>query len=215
MCCKLLGAAFLLVFLVMGALVSFPEMFFNAAARMFYANTAQKDADALVILAGWPSSRLPRAVMAIKEGYSYKVIITDTQEKESVYPDIFKTQKRVVQEVLEREKIPARYLQNHNGGVTSTFDEAYDVAAYCKQHRLARIILVTDAFHSGRALYAFQKVFKLTGTDTIVQVLPTRNREQMRDWFKTESGWVTVFMEVLKTLYYRFASTNIGIVKAD
>ena len=40
------------------------------------------------------------------------------------------------------------------GGATSTFDEAHDLLAFCIKEKLKHLILVTDSFHTRRALYA-------------------------------------------------------------
>ncbi len=46
------------------------------------------------------------------------------------------------------------------GGATSTFfEEACDLLQFCGKENLKHLIIVTDSFHTRRALYAFKKVF--------------------------------------------------------
>ena len=55
--------------------------------------------------------------------------------------------------------IPWEVIPNRDGGATSTFDEAVDVLSFAKLRNWKRIIIVTDFFHTRRALHAFGKVF--------------------------------------------------------
>ena len=62
-----------------------------------------------------------------------------------------------------KKNINWKILLASDGGATSTFDEAADALKYAKENDWKRLIIVTDHFHTCRALCAFEKVFKDSG----------------------------------------------------
>ena len=75
---------------------------------------------------------------------------------------------------------------------TSTFDEAEDVLAYGREQGWKRIIIVTDEYHTGRALYAFEKVFEGSGID--VEAAGAPNEIFFReDWWLSDRGNFRLF----------------------
>ena len=56
--------------------------------------------------------------------------------------------------------MPWGIIPSKDDGATSTFDEAFDALSFAKENNWKRIIIVTDNFHTRRALHAFEKVFQ-------------------------------------------------------
>ena len=87
-------------------------------------------------------------------------------------------------------------LPSKSGGATSTFDEAEDVLAFGIKNKWERIILVTDSYHTGRALLAFEKVFK--GQEVKLQITGATNEIfNERNWWKTDSAFWPIFRKPL------------------
>ncbi len=84
----------------------------------------------------------------------------------------------------------------------STVDEAKAVQSFVEKHDIDSIVFVTDIYHTRRAKNTFEKF--LPGVHIFSS--PARNSNyHEKYWWKTEEGFVTVFVESLKNIYYLFA----------
>ena len=79
----------------------------------------------------------------------------------------------------------------------STIDEAMAVKNLNRSWK--SIILVTDQYHTRRAVHTFQKVLPHTKIYSSPAFNSTYSTEH---WWKTENGFVAVYMESLKIPYY-------------
>jgi uncharacterized SAM-binding protein YcdF (DUF218 family) len=100
------------------------------------------------------------------------------------------------------------------GGATSTFDEAYDLLALCSKEKLKNLIIVTDSFHTRRALYAFKKVFRRSGITVEASAAPNEifNEE---NWWQSDRGISAYLLEPIKFAVYILSSKNVSFVKND
>ena len=80
---------------------------------------------------------------------------------------------------------------------------------------MTHIIIVTDTFHTARALYAFKKVFKKVGMGEvkIEAAGASNNYFNESNWWYSESGLSTYVLESLKFFVYGFRSANLEIIK--
>lgn len=202
-----------LALLVMGGL--FHKEILTGYASLFDASAYSKGADGILILSGNPETRVEKAVELYRQGYGGQILLTTTKSIGNKYHHIFKTQIQMVQEAIRYEGIDDFVLvPSLKGGATSTFDEAYDLAEYVRKHNLRHIILVTDTFHTARALYAFKKVFDNLQMDVKLEAAGASNNFfNKKNWWRTESGLVTYFFESLKFLVYCFRSSNLEIIE--
>jgi len=98
------------------------------------------------------------------------------------------------------------------GGATSTFDEAYDLRIFCEKENLKHLIIVTDSFHSRRALYAFKKVFQ--GSNIIVEASAASNEVfSEENWWLSDRGIAAYLLEPIKLAVYLLSSKNVSFVK--
>jgi uncharacterized SAM-binding protein YcdF (DUF218 family) len=105
--------------------------------------------------------------------------------------------------VTKRMKLDAKWelLPSLSDGATSTFDEAADALAMAQREGWARVILVTDEFHTLRSLLAFEKVFE--GSEVEVQVAGAPNEVfGVDDWWKSDRGILAYFGETIKYPIY-------------
>lgn len=102
-------------------------------------------------------------------------------------------------------------IPNKDGGATSTFDEALDAHAFAKENNWKRIIIVTDNFHTRRALHAFEKVFQ--GSGIVVQASGAANDIfSSENWWKSDRGILAYFSETIKFPIYLFWSAEPDLV---
>lgn len=210
MCKKILGslAIVFIVFILVFAL--FSEKLLTSYAQLFTVNTATKGADAIFILGGNPKTRPAKAVELVKDGYTQKVFMTKIKDKALKYQELFVTEEQLTEKILKSEDLTLEIIPCiKEGGATSTFDEAYSLANYVKKYNLKHIIIVTDAFHTRRAQYAFKKVFELQSVNTKLEVAAAYNGVYLEDnWWKTEKGLRSYIIEPIKFFFYIFNSRN-------
>ena len=210
----------LLIFLlvpILGFSLLFHKEILEAYARLFIVSNATKNADMIIVLSGAPEERLLEAIELYKKGYSKKIFYTDPIEYESEhkYPEIFLSQLAIAKKVAQKEHINIHIIPDSNGGITSTFDEAHDTAKYVKKHNIKHIILVTSAFHSRRALYAFKKIFQKEGIDIKVEIhVPPRQLKRIHKWWTREVDINYMVTEPFKMLIYFFRTSNLESIKA-
>ena len=215
MCKKIFGsiAALLLIFVLSFAL--FHEKLLTVYAESFTVDTATKGADLIFILGGNPKTRPAKAIELAKEGYSSKIFMTNIKDKALKYQEYFVREERLTHSILFSEGFPLRMIPCiKKEGATSTFDEAYTLAKYVKEKKLKHVIIVTDAFHTRRALYAFEKVFKIQGVDAKLESAPAYNGVYLENnWWKTEKGLRSYIIEPIKFFFYVFNSRNLKSIE--
>ena len=121
--------------------------------------------------------------------------------------EIYETSRQSLNIQVEFEIVPSL-----KGGATSTFDEAYDLLVFCDKENLKHLIIVTDSFHSRRALYAFKKVFQ--GSNITVEVSAASNEVfSEENWWLSDRGISAYLLEPIKFAVYLVSSRNVSFVK--
>ncbi|WP_419770302.1 MAG: YdcF family protein [Candidatus Marinarcus sp.] len=197
--------------------VSFSEKILTSYASYFTLDTATKGADVVFILGGNPKTRPAKAIELVKNGYSKQILMTNIKDKALKYQELFETEEELTSRILKSENETLKIIKCiKEDGATSTFDEAYTLAKYSKENKLTHLIIVTDAFHTRRALYAFEKVFKIQGMKNIkLEIAPARNGVYLENnWWKTEKGLRSYIIEPIKYFFYMFNSRNLKSLKS-
>ncbi len=160
---------FLLIFL-------FREKLLIAFASYFEINNASKGADVMIVLAGNQSIRPHAAMEFFKEGYAKKIYLTNPKEMMVKKYDFMLSQSETALKVFEANGMrDIGVIPSLKGGATSTFDEAKDAAIFFRDKNISRIVIVSDAFHTRRALHAFEKIFDIYKVPIKVEVLAAKN----------------------------------------
>ncbi len=185
-------------------------------AAWFTVQNATKGADALVVLSGSMMTRLPHAIALYQQGYAPIVLLTEERKRvvSSKLKHLIGSNIDAAKKIIQALEVPVQIaiVPSLKGGATSTFDEAYDLLQYARQHHLKRLIIVTDAFHTRRALYAFEKVME--GSNIEIQVLGASNPIfDESNWWQADTGISTYVLEGIKYLVYRFTKQNVTFVK--
>lgn len=185
-------------------------------ALLFCIDTAQRGADAILVLGGNKSSRLPHAISLLKEGYAPLLLVTEVKRySNQTFDGLLRHESDEVVHILSSLHLPHHLIPSLKGGATSTYDEAYDFFAYAKDSNIRSIIIVTDAFHTRRALGAFLKVQRRLQEEKIqIQISPAPNTHfNEKDWYLTEAGLQAYILEGIKTLLYLITSQNLPLIK--
>jgi len=197
--------------------VIFSENILSAYAKAFRIDNATKGADCVLILSGNALTRPDKAAELIQKNYSSKLYHTDQVRITRKHTDIIGYPFDKAQAILATYNLSADIIPSTKGGATSTFDEAHDMLVFLKEHPMDHIILVTDAFHTARAHYAFRKIFDLNGYEEIkLEMAAASNNDfDENSWYKSERGVSAYILEPIKYLFYIFHQTNTDLVKED
>ena len=204
----------LLSFSAAAVVTQYPTLL-NRYALLFSVNNATKGADALVVLAGGIIPRLPYAIELYQKGYAPRIILTEARHPNPRFKPVWNGEWSIAPGVINalNAKVSVVYLPSlKKGGVTSTFDEAYDLRDYCLKHKFHRLIIVTDMYHTRRALLAFEKVMAGTGMRVEAAGAPN-NIFSESNWWQTDAGISAYIMEGIKYAVYFMTDKNVAFIK--
>jgi uncharacterized SAM-binding protein YcdF (DUF218 family) len=207
---------FLMVLIVSAAVVAtqYP-LLLTRYARLFCVDNASTGADALVVLAGGIIPRLPYAIELYQKGYAPRIILTEARHPNPRFRQVWNGEWSIAPGIISflNVKVNLVYLPSlKKGGVTSTFDEAYDLREYCLKNKFHHLIIVTDMHHTRRALLAFEKV--MAGTGMRVEAAGTPNDIfSESNWWQTDTGISAYIMEGIKYAVYFMTDKNVAFIK--
>lgn len=154
---------------------------------------SQKHFDAIVLLAGGVTERVPVAVKQYCEGSSLLIILTNDGVRSRWSPKYQRNLYNIewTQEMLIQSGIPASSIIMLPYSASGTVYDARAVRTYLKSHPAKSLLLVTSDYHARRTLWIFRRV--LRDMSVHVDVAPAK------------SGWssvVPILLEPIKTAYY-------------
>ena len=207
------------IFVVIVFLLSQYKVILRSYAHFFTVNNITLDPNAsILILSGGPFTRVPKALELYKQGYGKRLLLTTMRPLNSknahlttdqLYDPECRRNPKDLTTPAGFERVPSL-----KGGATSTFDEAHDLLAYCIKNNLKHLIIVTDAFHTRRALYAFKKVFQ--GNSIKIEAAAALNDiHNERNWWRSDRGIAAYLLEPIKFAAYLLSDQNVSFIKND
>ena len=171
---------------------------------------------AIVMLSGGGSTRVPKGLELYNKGYGRRLLLTTLRPLNGTVAKLFLTNKQKAEKIAKALKVPVKFevVPSLKGGATSTFDEAYDLLAFCSKEKLEHLIIVTDSFHTRRALYAFKKVFQ--GSNIKVEASAASNEVfSAKNWWRSDVGLSVYLLEPMKFGVYLFSGKNVSFIRND
>jgi len=179
-----------------------------AAARWLVVDSRPEHAAALVVLGGSSTyeERTELAAQLFKQGFAPVVLLTDDGRRggwsQAEQRNPFFVERAASS--LEAAGVPAANVETLKPQTSSTFEEAQLLREYVKARGLNSMLVVTSGYHSRRARWTFERVFRDTGVRVnVVAVEPGRQTPAPALWWLSPRGWRTVALEYLKLVYYR------------
>lgn len=154
-------------------------------------------ADAIVVLAGNSPGRLEHGYALYQAGYAPLLIVSDERLRSHGMDLTWRT---LHEAGLVLANLPDERLLVLDPPPESTVDEARRSAAALTARGARSAILVTDPFHSRRALWLFQAEYRRAGLT--VSSSPSRGRIDLSRWWQSSAGVLTVVQEYVKLLAY-------------
>src|SRR6266545_679994 len=166
------------------------------AAKLLVTHSDIANADVILVLSDASTyfERTHRAAELWRDRRAPRVLLTNDNtlsgwsETERRNPFFFE---RATQE-LQRSGVRREEIEVLPEAVRSTYDEAVVMRSYAIQHGLRSVLIVTSAYHSRRALWIFNTVFRGTGIQIGLDgVPPGQQTPGPATWWFDSMGWKT------------------------
>lgn len=165
-------------------------------------------ADALLVLSG-SSNYVERnrwAARLYSEGRAPLIILTDDGQRggwsNAEQRNPFFVERAALE--LSQQGVPAEKIEVLPGVVSSTYDEALSLRSFAASRGLRKILVVTSAYHSRRALWTMRRVFEGSDVEVGIDAPPLGDESPApATWWTRASGWQMVAGEYPKIIYYR------------
>lgn len=179
-------------------------------AKLLIVKSELQSADAIVVLSG-PATYIERtdcAARLYREGRAPIVVLSN----EGLLSGWSKVEERnpyfyeLAVKELEQRGAPATNIEIVSNIGAGTYQECLRLRDYAATHKLKRLLLVTSAYHSRRALWSMRRACK--GSDIEVGIdgpSPGWQTPSPGFWWLHEFGWRLVAGEYVKLVYYRLA----------
>lgn len=181
-------------------------LLYHAGNFLVVSHKPQK-ADAILVLMGSVSERIPEAVDLYKSGYAPLLIYPDDYEENppEVLPDgsLLHNDAAKAKHLSGRLNIPDSVIVIVKGTALNTQAEAEIVAAWLVNHPATdTILLVSSSYHMRRALIIFRNEFRSNKLEITIISMPSRySTFDPEKWWQTAGDRRTVFYEYLKIAY--------------
>ncbi len=160
-------------------------------------------ADIIFVLSGDVDSRPFYAADLFKQGLAPQIMMFQAADSPAVELGLYPNKTDVAIEILKELGVPAENIKQlaFGGGATSTHDEARFFGRYVEEHNVTRVILVTNAFHTRRAKWIFDKELSGSGVTVEIAAAPHWNFDET-NWWQQEYGLLAFVDEYSKLFYY-------------
>lgn len=176
-----------------------------AAAATFLVDAGPAQQADLILLVNGDLDTRPAAAAALwKQGLAPRIAIARSESSRAVRMGLVPNITDLAIEMLVRDGVPRSAIDEmpFPGGITSTRDEAIALRAWLLEHPAPRILVVTNAIHTRRARWIFSRVVDGSGVQLTFFGVPDR-RYRVERWWENEHGFLGVYNEYLKLVYYR------------
>jgi uncharacterized SAM-binding protein YcdF (DUF218 family) len=178
-----------------------------AGAHLLIVKSELPSADAIVVMSGSATyrERADWAARLYREGRAPIVILTNDSlksgwdNKEERNPYFYELAARE----LQRLGVPESKIQVVSDIALGTYEESLGVRDFASAHQLKRLLVVTSAYHTRRALWSLRHACEGSGIEIGIDgpppgwQTPAPSRWWWRRW-----GWKVVAGEYVKLVYY-------------
>ncbi len=188
------------------ALIACP-LLARAAAQFLIVKADLRSADAIVVLSGSSTyiERTDWAAKLFREGRAPMVILTNDRltsgwnRAEERNPYFYELAARE----LRLRGVPAGKIQVVPGTASGTYEESLQIRDYATTHQLGRLLIVTSAYHSRRALWSIRRATLGSGIEIGIDCPPPGwQTPSAWLWWRHRWGWKVVAGEYVKMIYY-------------
>jgi uncharacterized SAM-binding protein YcdF (DUF218 family) len=166
-------------------------------------DTDNGNCDAIVLMNGNISTR-PFCAAGLYQKYRVPVLLARLADTEEVRLGVIPNISEATRALLVKRDVPAGdiYLLKSERWVAGTWGEAILLCAHIRENNYRKVVIVTDAFHTRRAIWTFRKVMQDDEVEFSCAATPY-TLGIANQWWRSEYGLVQVLVEYLKFFHYR------------
>ena len=178
------------------------------AARSLVVKSEMSKADAIVVLSG-PGTYIERTDWAARlyhERRAPLVVISNEGLLSgwSVSDDRNLYFHELAARRLQQHGVAAKDIRVVSGIGAGTYQESIRLCEFAAAEKFDRVLIVTSAYHSRRALWSIQRACKEKAIQIGMESPPTGwQTPAPATWWLHKSGWRLVAAEYVKMIYYR------------
>jgi uncharacterized SAM-binding protein YcdF (DUF218 family) len=178
-----------------------------AGANILIVKSELAPADAIVVLSGSSTyrERADWAARLYREGRAPVVILTDDKlisgwnGAEDRNPYFYE----LAAKELQKGGVPKERIRALSEPALGTYYESLNVREFATTHHFQRLLIVTSAYHSRRALWSMRRACEGTGMQIGIDgPAPGWQTPSAWTWWMRRWGWNVVAAEYLKLIYY-------------
>ncbi len=182
-------------------------LFAWGAARLLIVEAEVQSPDAIIVLSGSSTylERADRAAELYRESRAPLIVLTNDgvasgwDNREDRNPLYYELSARRMQQ----RGVPADRIAVAPGQAAGTYDESLLVRDFAVAHKLKRLLIVTSAYHSRRALWSMRRACEGSGIEVGIDSAPTGwQTPSPWLWWSKRWGWKLVAGEYVKMTYY-------------
>ena len=178
----------------------YPQLL-RAIARWIDVGASPQRADYVMVLNGGEETRPFVAAALIKAGFARQVLVAETAVSPSAADGIVPACHEINHQVLLKRGVPESDITILPGAAATTFDEATALAVFLAERPHARVLVVTNDFHSRRSRWIFARTLGDRAEQVGFVSAPT-DELRMDCWWQDDEGFVTIVSEYFKLAFY-------------
>jgi uncharacterized SAM-binding protein YcdF (DUF218 family) len=163
-------------------------------------------ADAMVVMAGSQSERLPAAAALFKKGTASNILLTNdgvlgaySEEKQrNLY------QVEWAESELLKMQVPKKAIVKLSYSSRGSIYDALNTRMVVREKAIKSIIIVTSDYHSKRSFWTFDKI--LRNNPVVIGIYPVKSKVVAMPYFKK---FIPLSLEMIKYIYYNCKYINI------
>jgi uncharacterized SAM-binding protein YcdF (DUF218 family) len=172
-----------------------------AAARFLDVSEPPRRADAVMVLGGGAATRPFVAAALVRAGLARRALVPRVRPSPEGDEGLTLPEDEVIRRALRARGVPDEAVVTLPGEVDSTRDEAQALGRFLEAEPDARVIVVTNGFHTRRARMLFRHALGERLARVHFVAAPT-DGFGAEDWWRHEEGFRCYAGEYFKLAYY-------------
>jgi uncharacterized SAM-binding protein YcdF (DUF218 family) len=174
----------------------------TGVAEAWVVNEPTPHADAIVILGGGLENRPFAAAKLFHDGVASRILYMNVRSSPVEEIGVISSEGELTHRILLSKGVPEKAMTMIGSGVASTYDESKAVQEWMEKSGAKSIVITTDAFHTHRARWIFNKELRNNHAEIHIVAVDPR-RYKINDWWQHEEGVIAFQNEIIKYAYYR------------
>jgi uncharacterized SAM-binding protein YcdF (DUF218 family) len=173
----------------------------RAAASWLDVGERPHKADYIMLLTGGEDSRPFAAAALVKAHWAHRVLVAKTMLSPAEIDGIVPPCHVINRRVLLSRGVAAAEVTILPGAAASTYDEAAALAAFLRDKPYARVLVVTNDYHTRRSRWVFTRVLGDRAAQVSFVSAPS-GEFRMDRWWESQVGLLSIVTEYPKLVFY-------------